>query len=305
MICFPNAKINLGLNIVSRRQDGYHNLETIFYPIGLKDALEIVPTYPYSRSTSTPLDIPPAPSSAHPLSRPDELNAAPSGSQSFRLFQKGIMIQGNEEDNLVIKALKLILSEKVIPPLDIHLLKKIPFGAGLGGGSSDAARMLELLNDNFRLNYSDKELAQLAARLGADCPFFLYNKPALATGIGDKLEPLDLDLSDLFFVLVKPDISVPTKEAYVMITSHKPEVSLKEIVKKPVTDWKELMKNDFEPPVFKKYPQICTIKQQLYDRGAIYASMSGSGSSVYGFFDSEPDLREIYSSHYVWTNKEL
>jgi 4-diphosphocytidyl-2-C-methyl-D-erythritol kinase len=154
------------------------------------------------------------------------------------------------------------------------------------------------------LGYSDEALMHLATRLGADCPFFIHNKPAFATGIGDLLEPLELDLGDLFFVLVKPDISVPTKEAYAMITPRQPELSLKEIFKKPVTEWRELMKNDFESPVFKKYPQICRIKQQLYDLGAVYASMSGSGSSVYGFFHREPDLKEIYSNHYVWTNKE-
>lgn len=299
MICFPNAKINLGLNIVSRRQDGYHNLETIFYPIGLKDALEILPA-----GTS----VPPATTDHTSDTRHLRSNEMSGRNTPYRFFQTGDVIEGNSEDNLVIKALKLILSEKELPPLDIHLLKKIPSGAGLGGGSSDAASMLWMVNDNFSLHYTDKELALLAAKLGADCPYFLLNRPAFATGIGDELEPIELDLSDLFFVLVKPDISIPTKEAYAMITPLKPGLSRKEVVKKPVADWKDLMKNDFEPPVFKKYPQICTIKQQLYDLGAVYASMSGSGSSVYGFFRREHELKElkmIFSNHFIWTNKEL
>ena len=304
MICFPNAKINLGLHIVSRRQDGYHNLETVFFPIGLKEALEIVPTIPDRRSASgSPAMSDTAPASLT-RSLPDTSGAEPVQTLPYRFFQTGNVIQGNEEDNLVIKALKVMTARHLIPEIDIHLLKKIPSGAGLGGGSSDAAFMLRLLNDNFGLGYSNQELAQLATQLGADCPFFIHNKPAFATGIGDVLEPLDIDLSDLFFVLVKPGMTVSTREAYAMITPHKPALSLKEIVKKPLSEWKDLMKNDFEAPVFKKYPEICSIKQQLYDLGAVYASMSGSGSSVYGFFHQEPDLKDIFSDHFVWTNKE-
>ncbi len=269
MICFPNAKINLGLNIISKRPDGYHNLETIFYPIGLKDALEIIPS---------------------------------DCKESYRFFQTGIEIQGNADDNLVIKALKLISEEKEIPPIDVHLLKKIPFGAGLGGGSSDAAFMLKLLNDTFSLGYTVSQLENKAAKIGADCTFFIKNRPAFATGIGNMLEEIELDLSNYFFVLVKPDISVPTKDAYAMVSPKQSEISLKEIVKKPVSKWKELMKNDFEPSVFKKYPEICRIKEQLYELGAIYASMSGSGSSVYGFFESKQELKESFPNCFVWTN---
>ena len=270
MICFPNAKINLGLNIVSRRTDGYHNLETFFYPIGLRDALEIVP----------------------------------SGRKGdYRLFQTGVAIQGDKDDNLVIKALKLISEEKEIPGIDIHLFKKIPFGAGLGGGSSDAAFMLKLLNDTFSLGYTVPELEQKAARIGADCPFFIKNKPALAKGIGNLLEEVELDLSGYFFVLVKPGISVSTKEAYAMVSPVAPEIPLGEIIKKPVSEWKGLLKNDFELPVYKKFPEICRIKEQLYARGAVYASMSGSGSSVYGFFEKETDIR--FDNCWVWKNNEL
>ncbi|MDD4157854.1 MAG: 4-(cytidine 5'-diphospho)-2-C-methyl-D-erythritol kinase [Proteiniphilum sp.] len=278
MIKFPNAKINLGLHVIARREDGYHDLETVFYPIGLKDALEIVP---YAEG----------------------LPSAPG--QRYQLEQTGLSLQGAAEENLVIKALKLISSEKAIPPVEIHLLKKIPFGAGLGGGSSDAAAMLQLLNDLFSLGYTEQQLITLAARLGADCAFFIRNQPALATGIGDILEPVDIDLGDLILVLVKPDIGISTQTAYAMITPRKPAQSLREIVTLPVSEWKKRMKNDFEAPIFKKYPEIYRIKQQLYARGALYASMSGSGSSVYGLFQKEPDLNGLFGNHFVWTSCKL
>lgn len=272
MISFPNAKINLGLNIVSRRSDGYHNLETIFYPINLKDGLEII------NSNST------------------------NSTEQYRFFQTGIKIDGDHSTNLVIKAFELIKSycKEDIPNTDIHLLKKIPTGAGLGGASSNAAFMLKLLNDTYNLNISDKELVKLALQIGADCPFFLYNKPAFATGIGDQLKPIDLDLSSMYILIVKPDVFVSTKEAYSMITAKEPLISLKDIVKKPHCEWKELMKNDFEDSIFKKYPQICKIKQQLYELGATYASMSGSGSSVYGIFKENPNIQNLFNNHFVW-----
>ncbi len=272
MISFPNAKINLGLNIISKREDGYHNLETVFYPIGLKDALEIVPS------------------------------AGDIGESGYRFFTSGDLIEGDPDSNLVVKALKLIFmhSGKELPPVDIHLLKKIPSGAGLGGGSSDAAFMLKMANDFFEFNYTIEELMQIAAKIGADCPFFLINKPVFASGIGDIMVPVGLDLSRYYFVLVKPDIEISTKEAYAMVKPATPEISIKEIVKKPITEWKGLMKNDFEESIFKKYPQICSIKNQLYEAGAVYASMSGSGSSVYGIFESEPDLQNSFNKHYVW-----
>ena len=269
MICFPNAKINLGLDVVSRRSDGYHNIETIFYPINLKDGLEIV------NSTSE---------------------------EEYKFHQTGNEIEGDPSNNLVIKAFKLILnhSKSYIPNIDIHLLKKIPTGAGLGGGSSDAAFMLKLVNDTFSLNISDKNLIKLASQIGADCPFFLYNKPAYASGIGNMLTPVDIDLSDRYILIVKPDIFISTKEAYSMISISKPTLSLKEIVKRPINEWKVLMKKDFEPPVFKKYPQICKIKDQLYNQGAIYASMSGSGSSLYGIFNEKPDMHNLFNDHFTW-----
>ncbi|MDR1517362.1 MAG: 4-(cytidine 5'-diphospho)-2-C-methyl-D-erythritol kinase [Dysgonamonadaceae bacterium] len=267
MLCFPNAKINLGLNVVSKRQDGYHNLETVFYPIGLKDALEIVPF---------------------------------EGKSPYRFSLSGIAIDGAVDDNLVVKAYKLIAKEKEIRPIDIYLLKQIPFGAGLGGGSADAAFMLKLLNDAFSLGYCEGELEVFAAKLGADCPFFVRNQPAFATGVGDVLEPIELDLSRYRFVLVKPPFGVPTKDAYALLSPREPEISLKEIVRKPLAEWRDCMKNDFETPVFKKYPQIQRIKDELYRRGAVYASMSGSGSAVYAFFDDAPGLDKGFEGCFVW-----
>ena len=276
MVCFPNAKINLGLQIVSSRPDGYHNIETIFYPIGSKDALEIVVT---TKSTESLLN------------------------KKYRFFPHGDIINGKTNDNLVIKALQLISQEKDIPSIDIHLLKKIPSGAGLGGGSSDAAFMLKLLNDTFILNYSIDDLMRLASKIGADCPFFIHNKPLLATGIGNELEDIDLDLSNYYLMLVKPDISVSTKDAYAMVTPRDPEFSLKEIIAKPLTKWNELMKNDFEAPIFKKHPEICNIKNQLFEMGALYSSMSGSGSSVYGIFKNKPNCEKKFNNYFVWCGK--
>lgn len=292
MICFPNAKINLGLHVVSRRTDGYHNLETVFYPIGLKDALEIIPAPEAGKAGNTELSG----------SRSEESGTTDGyiSSGKYRFFQTGIPIGGSPENNLVIKALNLIAAEKKLPAIDIHLLKKIPSGAGLGGGSSDAAFMLALLNETFGLGYSKQELMLRAARLGADCPFFILNRPAFATGTGDILEPIEIDLSGYTFLLVKPDIMVSTKEAYAMITPQQPELPLKEIIRKPPETWRELMKNDFEPPVFKKFPEICRIRQQLYDMGAVYASMSGSGSSVFGLFEKEPCWQGAFDNYFVW-----
>jgi 4-diphosphocytidyl-2-C-methyl-D-erythritol kinase len=213
-------------------------------------------------------------------------------------------VEENPENNLVVKALNLIASEKELPEMDIHLFKKIPSGAGLGGGSSDAAYMLDLLNRTFDLGYSKEELMLRAARLGADCPFFILNKPSFATGTGDRLEPIEIDLSSYTLLLVKPDVTVSTKEAYAMITPRTPELPLKEIIRKPPETWRELLKNDFEPPVFKKFPEICRVKQQLYEMGAVYASMSGSGSSVFGLFRKEPSRQGAFDGHFVWSNQE-
>lgn len=252
MITYPNAKINLGLNIVEKRPDGYHNLETVFYPINLQDALEV--------------------------------NIL-EGEDDFLLKVSGVPIEGEPENNLVIKAYRLLKKDYPdMPAIDIHMYKHIPTGAGLGGGSADAAFMIKLLNDKFKLNLSIEKMEEYAAVLGADCAFFIQNKPVFATGIGNFFEPIQLTLKGYYIVLVKPDIFVSTKDAFAHVTPMRPAQSLKEIIRMPVETWRATMKNDFEESVFQKYPEIAAIKDKLYDMGAIYASMSGSGSSVYGIF---------------------
>lgn len=261
MITFPNAKINLGLNIVEKRADGYHNLETIFYPIPVKDALELI--------------VPDAPE------------------EKIRLIQSGIQIDSAAEDNLVVKAYKLLDKDYDLPPVEVYLRKEIPSGAGLGGGSSDAAFMLKLINDTFKLNIPIEKLEEYAALLGADCAFFIRNKPVFATGIGNIFSPISLSLKDYGLIVVKPDIFVSTREAFANIKPSQPKKSLKEIILSPVSEWKELMVNDFEKSVFPQFPEIGKIKEELYNKGAIYAAMSGSGSSVFGIFEPKVPLPEI------------
>jgi 4-diphosphocytidyl-2-C-methyl-D-erythritol kinase len=252
MVVFPNAKINIGLNVVSKREDGYHNLETIFFPLKLSDALEFVEA------------------------------------EETKLTTSGIQIDGLPEKNLILKAYHLLTTDFNLPPLQFHLHKIIPFGAGLGGGSSDAAFTLKMLNEFFKLGLTPKSLELYAAKIGADCPFFILNKPTFATGIGDKFHDIELDLSDYEIVILKPDISVSTVEAYKNVIPRNPKFRLTEIIKTPVNDWKNLIVNDFEKSVFQKYPQIGELKQLLYDLGAGFASMSGSGSAVFGIFRHLP-----------------
>lgn len=253
MITFPNAKINLGLNIVEKRPDGYHNLETIFYPINLQDALEVT--------------------------------RRENNDKEYTLHISGSPLDGEPEDNLVVKAYKLLKKDYPgLLPVDIHMYKHIPAGAGLGGGSSDAACMIKLLNDKFSLGLSTERMEEYAVKLGADCAFFIRNKPVFATGIGNLFEPVELSLKGYHIILIKPDIFVSTRDAFAEIKPVRPAVSLKEIVKQPMETWKHSMKNDFEDSVFKKFPEIAAIKDELYDLGAVYAAMSGSGSSVYGIF---------------------
>ncbi|MDU1889270.1 MAG: 4-(cytidine 5'-diphospho)-2-C-methyl-D-erythritol kinase [Dysgonomonas sp.] len=271
MITFPNAKINLGLNIISKRPDGYHNLETVFYPVPIKDALEIIVRGNQHEDT---------------------------------LVEAGTKVDATPDCNLVMRALKLMREKYFFPKVEVHLLKKIPFGAGLGGGSADASFMLRLLNDTFELKIADEELISLAAHLGADCPFFIHNRPIFASGIGEIFEDIKVSLNGYYLVLIKPDIHVSTKDAFSEIKPQLPELSLKEVVKRPVSDWKDLMINDFEKSVFAKYPKIREIKDSLYDKGAIYASMSGSGSSVFGIFNKDmKDIQADYLDCYVWTGK--
>lgn len=230
MISFPNAKINLGLNVVSKRPDGYHNIETIFYPIPVKDALEIV--------------------------RAD----------TFSFTQTGIPVDVPIEKNLVVKALNLLKSRYKIPELEVHLLKAIPFGAGLGGGSADAAFMLKLLNDYCGLHILEDSLEELASSIGADCPFFIRNTPVFASGTGNIFETVELSLADYHLCLVKPDVAVSTPEAYSMVTPAAPAISLKEIIRRPVGEWKELMINDFEKAYSRNIQSLQGLKKRCMKR---------------------------------------
>ena len=251
MITFPNAKINLGLNIVERRLDGYHNIETVFYPIPLTDVLEIVPAEETSLTCyGNAVDCPP-------------------------------------EKNLVMKAYHLLKEHCDVPPVAMHLYKHIPDGAGLGGGSSDAAHTLLMLNKMFNLGIADSELASMAATLGADCAFFIYNKPMIATGIGDVLSPVDVDLKGKTLLLVKPPVGVDTRTAYSRVTPAPATVDLVQTIALPVETWDGLLVNDFEPSVFAALPQLWLIKASLLDAGASYAAMSGSGSTIFGIFNSD------------------
>lgn len=267
MLCFPNAKINLGLNIVRRRSDGYHDLQTAFYPIPVCDALEV------------------------------------TAADTFSFTQTGIPVDAPAESNLVIKALRLLEERFSLPPLEVHLLKKIPFGAGLGGGSADAAFMLRLVNDFCALHLPVDELERLAGRLGADCPFFIRNRAAYATGTGNILTPLALSLKGFYLCLVKPPVAVSTREAYAEVVPHEPEIPLDERLRYPVREWRDKVTNDFEASVFPRFPEIRAIKERLYAAGAVYASMSGSGSSVFGLFEAgAPGLKEqdAFPGCFVW-----
>lgn len=252
MLVFPNVKINLGLSIIEKRPDGYHNLETVFYPVALEDALEI--------------------------------RTADGAEGKYTLCQHGLEIAGRPEDNLVVKAYLLLDKEFRLPPVEIHLYKHIPSGAGLGGGSSDAAFMLKMLNEHYRLHLSDEQLESYAATLGADCAFFIRNRPTFAESIGNVFSPVDISLKGYQIVIVKPDVFVSTREAFSNIRPHRPLHPVREAIMQPVARWKELLVNDFEESVFPQYPVIREIKEELYRQGAVYASMSGSGSSVFGLF---------------------
>lgn len=270
MIDFPCAKINLGLNIVEKRNDGYHNLQTVFLPVQLCDALEI-------KTMS---------------------ERFPSGT-NCDLKVSGDGICCNEADNLVVKAYNMLAADYEIPRIHAHLYKRIPSQAGLGGGSSDAAFMLKLLDQRFRINAGNAELEKYAARLGADCPFFINAEPAYAEGIGEILSPVEITdntLSGYTLVIVKPQVSISTKEAFAGITPRMPEVSCREIVAMPIEQWKDLLTNDFEESVFAQHPELHDIKNKLYEAGAAYAQMSGSGSSIFGIFKTVPDNASIQNA---------
>ena len=284
MIAFPNAKINIGLNVVAKRSDGYHDIETVFYPVLLQDALEIKPMRPLDPAQLRKR------LEAGLLVQPDDVF------MPYRLFRRkedipccSLEMTGTEfpfkaADNLVVKAYLLLQQDFDLPSIDIKLHKHIPSGAGLGGGSSDCAFMITLLNRRFNLRMRDSMMERYAARLGSDCAFFISNTPALATGRGEVLSPVSLSLKGYTILLVKPDVSVSTTEAYASLTPKQPVIPLAEAIKRPVTEWKDCVFNDFEPSVFAKYPLLADIKQKLYSMGAVYSAMSGSGSTVYGLF---------------------
>lgn len=262
MITFPCAKINLGLNIVSKRPDGYHNLETVFYPIPLTDALEI--KYMDEK---------------FPSESPCDLKIT------------GNDVDCNEEDNLVIKAYQLLAADFQLPRVHAHLVKRIPTQAGLGGGSSDAAYMIRLLDERFRLNIGIPEMERYAAKLGADCAFFITADPSYAEGIGDVLMPADVPgagLGGYYLAVVKPSVAVSTRDAYAAIVPKTPAKCCRDIVRQPIETWKDELVNDFEAPIFAMHPELAAIKQSLYDAGAVYAAMSGSGSALFGIFREQP-----------------
>ena len=261
MITFPIAKINLGLNVVEKRQDGYHNLQTVFYPVPIKDALEV-----------------------------QQMDKDFPSTFDCDLKVTNIVIEGDEQRNLVVKAYKLLKEDfPTLPRIHTHLWKGIPTQAGMGGGSSDCAYMITLLNRMFGLGMNSEQMCQYAARLGADCAFFVESRPCYAEGIGEKLEPISLDLSNWYIGVVRPDIPVPTKEAFSRIHPHFPKVNCKDAVMQPVETWKETLVNDFEESVFALHPEIGAVKDELYKMGATYAAMSGSGSALYGLFRNCPD----------------
>ena len=275
MTIFPCAKINLGLNIVSKRPDGYHNLETVFYPIPLTDGLEIK-----SMDQDFPSEVP------------------------CDLKITGNAVDCNESQNLVVKAYDLIANDFDIPRVHAHLYKKIPSQAGLGGGSSDGAFMIRLLDERFRLNIGVAEMERYAAKLGADSAFFITAIPAYATGIGNLLEPIDDScgcLTGYHVVIVKPDIAVSTRDAYRMIMPKQPSKSCRTILQQPIKTWKNELINDFEPPVFSRHPELRNIKEHLYSLGADYAQMSGSGSALFGIFKEQPHgIEETFKEHFTF-----
>ncbi len=269
MIIFSNAKINIGLNIISKRKDGFHNIQTVFYPIALSDIIEV------------------------------------EKSDKFEIINTGIIINQPVADNLCTKAYNIIKRKYAISPVRIHLHKSVPFGAGLGGGSSNASHVLIALNKLYNLGIENKELAAIASKIGSDCSFFIYNKAAYATGKGDIIETIDLDLSNYSIVVVFPQIHINTAEAYKSVNPGNNTFSLKQAVFDNIVTWKFNIKNDFEKTVFDKHPEIKKIKEKLYANDAIYASMSGSGSAVYGIFEKNIDFKESFYGYKYWCGKLL
>ncbi|MBB1537790.1 MAG: 4-(cytidine 5'-diphospho)-2-C-methyl-D-erythritol kinase [Prevotella sp.] len=278
MLTFPCAKINLGLNITSKREDGYHNLETIFYPVPLTDALEVKLMH-----------------DDFPSDEPCDLKIT------------GNAVDCDEKNNLVVKAYTLLAQDFKLPRVHTHLVKRIPMQAGLGGGSADGAFMIRLLDERFRLNMGIAEMERYAGQLGSDCAFFITAEPSFATGRGEVLEPVNIaeqNLKGYYIAIVKPAIAVSTREAFKQIICRQPEHCCRDIVRQPVETWKTVLTNDFEEPAFKQHPELADIKQRLYDLGAVYAQMSGSGSAFFGLFRTEPQqLKSNFPDCYTFTTK--
>lgn len=275
MITFPIAKINLGLNVVERRSDGYHNLETVFYPVPINDALEV-----------------------------QTMDEGFPSAFDCDLKVTNINIEGDEQRNLVVQAYELLKQDfPELPRIHIHLYKGIPTQAGMGGGSSDCAYMIRLLNAQFQLGLNNRQMMEYAARLGADCSFFILSRPAYAEGIGEQLEPIELDLSDYTIAVVRPDIPVPTREAFSLISPHYPTKNCREVVSQPIETWRDYLTNDFEKSVFALHPEIAAIKDKLYDLGAVYAAMSGSGSAVFGLFREDLKIGEHFQDMFTYCGR--
>lgn len=256
MIVYPNAKINIGLNVIQKRKDGYHNIESILYPIPLADILEIIP------------------------------------SETFEFTQSGIQVESSSNNNLVVQAYQAMRDTAKIQKVKIHLHKNIPTGAGLGGGSSDAAFTLVALNKMFGNKQTPEQLHKMAAKLGSDCPFFINNVPSIASGRGELLKPATVHIENYYLIIVKPQCHISTAEAYANIVPCKADQNLEASIKESPSNWKKTIKNAFEKPVIALYPEIGNIKKTLYEAGATYAAMSGSGSSVFGLFKSAPTSLE-------------
>lgn len=269
MLTFPNCKINIGLSVIRKRTDGFHDIETLFYPIPLCDVLEIV----ISKNHKT------------------------------KFYSTGLSIPGLAEDNLCLKAYQLLKTDFEIPDVEIHLHKVIPMGAGLGGGSSDAAQTLILLDKLFDLKFSKSQLLEYASKLGADCSFFIINKPVFAYEKGDKFKNINLSLRGYYIIIVKPNIHINTAEAYKHIKPNPNHYLSHLLIEKPVMKWKKFVKNDFEKGIFDENSEIKKIKSQLYEDGAAFASMSGSGSAVFGLFEQPIDLSKKFENCFYWSSK--
>jgi 4-diphosphocytidyl-2-C-methyl-D-erythritol kinase len=293
VVVFPNCKINIGLHVVRKRADGYHDLETIFYPLPLRDALEAVKreTEDVKRQTENPN------SSNQTSATPDT-----SGKEykSVTLHMSGLPVQGKPEDNLCIKAYHLLQQHHPqLADIDLYLHKAIPMGAGLGGGSADGAFTLQLLNEKFQLNISREKLLDYSLQLGSDCPFFIVNKPCYATGRGELLQAVQLDLSPYSFLVVHPGVHINTAWAFSQLTPAPSSQSLTDIIQQPLSSWQSVLKNDFEAPVCKQHPDLQAIPEKLYEAGALYASMTGSGSCFYGIFPKEQLPALQWPAHYA------